>query len=202
MAVTVRRELVLPLEPAEAWELVSDERHLEEWLAPGVRLDLRPGGDAVFTWEEGMVRRGVVEDVEAPRRLSFRWSEPGDGRPAEGKGAAPPAAGESRVEFEIEPVPEGSRVVVTETGIRTAPEQTGPVALARGLGWATVLGGLRVAAAERRQPMAVGARRQPVAGTRRQSMAAGASQPVAVGGSQRPVAAIAVRAHASRSRAR
>ncbi len=55
-------------------------------------------------------REREVEEVVEHERVTFTWERPGDGP--------------SRVEFAIEAVPDGTRLVVTETQI------AGPVALA------------------------------------------------------------------------
>jgi uncharacterized protein YndB with AHSA1/START domain len=51
--------------------------------------------------DDGAERHGVVEKVEAPRRLRFVWYAPPDGPP-------------SSVEIEVTPLPGGSRIAVTE----------------------------------------------------------------------------------------
>lgn len=136
MPPAVRREVLLPLAPAEAWELVTQPRHLEEWLADDVRIDLRPDGEIVVGWGDGAARRGVVEEVDAPHRLAFRWSEAGAG-----EGDAP---AETRVEFEVSAVSEGSRVLVVETPTRVCAMEPITASLARELGWTIVLERLAV----------------------------------------------------------
>jgi uncharacterized protein YndB with AHSA1/START domain len=103
------KEVVLPVEPDEAWEAVSDETALEAWLAERVELDLRPGGEATFVLPDGEERRGMVEEVAPGERLTFWWW---------------PDGGESsRVTFELAPAVGGTRIRVTET-------PAGPTALA------------------------------------------------------------------------
>ena len=78
MEVTRRIVLDAPLE--EVWEALTDPDRLEEW----------------FT-QDGEERELVVEEVEAPRRVSYTRDE-------------------SRVAIELEEVEDGTRVVVTESG--------------------------------------------------------------------------------------
>jgi uncharacterized protein YndB with AHSA1/START domain len=106
MAPSVRREVVLPVPPEELWPSLTEPGRLAEWFAPDVEIDARPGGGAVFRWEDG-ARRAVIEEVDAPRRLSFRWAEVGAGGEAD----------RSRVEFTLDEVAEGTRLRVVETGI-------------------------------------------------------------------------------------
>jgi uncharacterized protein YndB with AHSA1/START domain len=113
--VDVTRELVLPAPPEEVWEALTDPARLEEWFANDVELDAEPGGEGVFRWENGEVRRAHVDEAEIGRRFSFRWSE--EESPAE----------ESHVAFTLEEVPEGTRVTVTEsaTGLRACAGEWG-----------------------------------------------------------------------------
>ena len=96
----IEREIVLTSPPEEVWEALTDEEQLEEWFANEVEFDLERGG--VFRWDDGEVRHAVVEEVDAERRLAIRWWDP-DGPE------------ESEVTFTLEPVPAGTRLVVTET---------------------------------------------------------------------------------------
>ena len=72
---TVRREIVLPVDPDRAWELITDPDELEGWLAEEVELDPEEGGEVRVEWEDGDSREGVVEEVEEGRRLAFVWGE-------------------------------------------------------------------------------------------------------------------------------
>ena len=103
---TVRREVVLPVEPARAWELITDPEELEGWLADEVELAPEEGGDVRVEWEDGERREGVVEEVDEGRRIVFTWGEE-----------------PSRVVWTLDPVPEGTRFVVTE---RTLAPVIGP----------------------------------------------------------------------------
>ena len=102
----VRREVVLPVDPDRAWELITDPRELEGWLADDVELEPEEGGEVRVEWEDGERREGVVEEVDKGRRLVFVWGE----QP-------------SRVVWTIDPVPDGTRFVVTE---RTLAPVVGP----------------------------------------------------------------------------
>jgi len=99
----VTRELVLPAEPEEVWEALTSPERLAEWLANDVELDVTPGGDGVFRWESGEVRRAVVETVEVGRRLTMRWWD--EEAPTE----------TTTVAIAVEEVEQGTRVVVTES---------------------------------------------------------------------------------------
>jgi uncharacterized protein YndB with AHSA1/START domain len=117
----VERETLVEASPEEVWEALTDEDRLEEWLAPDVELDPVEGGEiAVRDGDDH--RMGTVETMEESERFAFTWSRPGEG--------------ESFVEFTIEALPDGSRVTVVETPIRSAATHTaaGSTAIALG-GW-------------------------------------------------------------------
>ena len=67
---------------------------------------MEPGGEGVFRWDSGEVRRDVVEEVEPERRLAFRW-------------------GDSCVSFQLVEVPEGTRLTVVETAQLRASAHAG-----------------------------------------------------------------------------
>ena len=93
----VEREIVVPEEPAEVWESLTDPERLEEWFASDVELDARPGGAGVFRWGDGEERRVVVRELEEDRRLVLDWDDGGS------------------VAIELEPVVNGTRVRVVES---------------------------------------------------------------------------------------
>ena len=100
----VERELVLPVERAEAWRLVTDERELSRWLAPEVELDLVVGGAIATEQRDGRVHVGVVEELVEGERIAFRWCDLEGG-------------GESTVEIDLADVEGGTRITVVETGV-------------------------------------------------------------------------------------
>ena len=91
------REIELEASREEVWAALTEAERLEEWFANDVELDPQPGGDAVFRWENGEERRGVVEELEEERRLALRWDDDGV------------------VEIELDDTANGTLVVVRET---------------------------------------------------------------------------------------
>ncbi|MFN2629511.1 MAG: SRPBCC domain-containing protein [Gaiellaceae bacterium] len=93
----VSREIVFPVEPDEVWNALTDPDRLEEWFANDVELDPRPGGAGVFRWDNGEERRATVRVAEPGARLVLDWDD------------------EGAVEFTLEQVADGTRLVVVET---------------------------------------------------------------------------------------
>ena len=93
----IRKEIVLPAARDEVWAALTDPRLLEEWFANDVELDLRPGGEARFSWGNGESRTAIVTEVEPEERLAFEWD------------------GEGEVEFTLDDDVDGTRLTVVET---------------------------------------------------------------------------------------
>jgi uncharacterized protein YndB with AHSA1/START domain len=110
MADSVRRELTISGSPAEVWAALTDPGQLSSWFGAEVEIDARPGGPVRFRWPDGIERRGLVETVDPPRRLVFRWRE----LRALGTSFVPGEA--TTVAFDLEPTEDGgTRLVVTES---------------------------------------------------------------------------------------
>ncbi len=89
---TVERELTVPEEAEEVWRSLAEP----EWLGEGASIELREAGD-VRVGE----RDGFVEEADAPRRLVFWWSAPGEDS--------------TRVEIDLAETEDGTCVRVTES---------------------------------------------------------------------------------------
>jgi uncharacterized protein YndB with AHSA1/START domain len=63
------REITLPAPPDEVWESLAEP----SWLGEDACIDLRPDGDV-----RAGDRTGFVEEADAPSRLVFWWSAPGE----------------------------------------------------------------------------------------------------------------------------
>jgi uncharacterized protein YndB with AHSA1/START domain len=86
----VTREIVLPVPRERAWELVTEEDELREWLADDVEFEAEEGAPI-----HADDRDGVVEVVDDEERIVFTW-------------------GDSRVEWRLDDDPGGTRFTVTE----------------------------------------------------------------------------------------
>jgi uncharacterized protein YndB with AHSA1/START domain len=95
--VKVTREIVFPTSPDEVWQALTDPDQLEQWFANDVELDPRPGGAGVFRWDDGEERRATVVVADPRKRLVLDWDEQGE------------------VEFLVEEVEDGTRLLVRET---------------------------------------------------------------------------------------
>ena len=107
---SIRREVLFPDTRESVWRALTESERLEEWFANEVELELRPGGEGVFRWADGSIRRATFDEVEPGRRLALRWRE------------EDADDGETLVELTLEEIPEGTRLVVVESIPSSAPQ--------------------------------------------------------------------------------
>ena len=112
---SIEREVVLPAPPARVWAALTRPDQLGAWFGTQAAVDLRPGGEVVFTWDGSTgprgTSRGVIETIEPTHRFAFRWqADPGE----------PPM---TLVEFTLEAHPEGTRLRVVESGFASLPPE-------------------------------------------------------------------------------
>jgi uncharacterized protein YndB with AHSA1/START domain len=71
----IRREIIVDVAPEVVWDALTEPGELAEWFGAEAEIDLRVGGAVRFRWPDGTERRGLVVDLDPPRRLVFRWRE-------------------------------------------------------------------------------------------------------------------------------
>lgn len=112
---SVDRDLVLPAAPEDVWEALTDPERLGEWFGADVSGELQTGEVTAFRMPDGTERRALVETVDPPRRLVFRWL------PYERDASGELREREtSRVEIDCVPVSDGTRLRVVETRVEAA----------------------------------------------------------------------------------
>jgi uncharacterized protein YndB with AHSA1/START domain len=88
----VERELTVPEPAEEVWRSLAEP----EWLGEDATIELREAGEV-----RAGDRSGFVEEADAPRRLVFWWSAPGDEA--------------TRVELDLDETDAGTHIRVTES---------------------------------------------------------------------------------------
>lgn len=108
----VVRSVDLPADADEVWRALTDVERVRDWFGAEVAWDLRPGGDVVVgPGDDGSpARLGQVDEVDRGRRLAFRWW------PTEGADRH----GATAVTYELVPLDEGTRLVVTEAPVASS----------------------------------------------------------------------------------
>jgi uncharacterized protein YndB with AHSA1/START domain len=105
----VTREIILPVDVEEAWELLTRPDDLAAWLGREVQFDPTPGAAGRVVGHDGAVHRLVIDAVEPSRRLAWHWWD--ESAPAES----------SRVEITVTPTEHGTAVRVVEALRGAAP---------------------------------------------------------------------------------
>lgn len=140
----LQREIVLPVDVDALWSALTDQDKVAGWMGARVEWELVPGAPARFREEDGRQRDGRMELVEPGRRLRFRWwpvrqSGPSaqqrrieDCEEEQSRSGEEPSGDEpSEVTYELTPVPEGTRLRVTERPLSEPRAQ----ASAQAVGW-------------------------------------------------------------------
>jgi uncharacterized protein YndB with AHSA1/START domain len=111
--------------PAQVWAACTQPELLRHWLSPKpfrdcmVEADARVGGRFFFrmTGEPGtFAADGIYRDVDEPRRLSLTWTW------TEGPPGEHPDGNTSLVTFDIKPDGDGTRLMLTHTGLPNQAE--------------------------------------------------------------------------------
>jgi uncharacterized protein YndB with AHSA1/START domain len=110
---TISRQVTLPTDLDEAWDLLTHPALTRDWLGAEVELPLVEGAPGTVLDHDGTRRHLVVEHVTEGERIAWRWWTDDD-------------ATSTRVEITLAPVEDGTRVTVTEAcASTTARAQAG-----------------------------------------------------------------------------
>jgi uncharacterized protein YndB with AHSA1/START domain len=111
-AEAISFDLALPHRPEKVWRALTEPELLAQWLLPVQEFALERGAAFRFSappqpgWD-GTVQCRIV-DLEPPVRLSYRWVV-GDL--------------DTLVTFTLTPIPEGSRLVIVQSGFVEAQKR-------------------------------------------------------------------------------
>lgn len=113
------RTVELAHPPAKVWAALTTAEGLGAWFGHTATIDLRVGGVGRLTWDSGHATDLRVERLEEPGSggngiLGFTW-----------RLVELPEEDQRRtsVEFTLEPVGEGTRLTVVESGFAQLPDQ-------------------------------------------------------------------------------
>lgn len=98
---SVSREVFLDAEPADVWDAVTSPEQLAGWFGAQPDGEIAPGELVRFRSPDGTERRAVIERMDEPRELTFRWLPTADEPP-------------SRVDITIDGTEQGSILRVVE----------------------------------------------------------------------------------------
>jgi uncharacterized protein YndB with AHSA1/START domain len=63
---SIEREVILPAPPARVWTALTRADQLGAWFGTQATIDLRPGGEVIFTWDGSTGPRGTSRGVTRP----------------------------------------------------------------------------------------------------------------------------------------
>jgi uncharacterized protein YndB with AHSA1/START domain len=109
----IERTLELARPPEAVWAALTTAEGLAAWFGDEAAIDLRPGGAARMSWTDGHSNEMRVERVERPAVFGFTWQL---------TGLPEDDVRRTYVEFTLEPLGEGTRLTVVETGFAQLPE--------------------------------------------------------------------------------
>ena len=110
----LRRSVTVHASRQRVWAAVTEPELLLGWFPThGAEVDLRIGGRMRFAWV-GDADEAVIDEVEPPERLVFRWRPEGSERPY------------TTVSIELREAGDGTtELTLTETGFASLPDPEG-----------------------------------------------------------------------------
>lgn len=101
------KSVLVPLEPAATFALITEPERLRRWMAVAARVELRAGGEYRWTVTPGHVAAGRIIEVDPGNRVVLSWGwEGGD-----------PPPGCSTVSITLTPVDGGTEVRLIHDGL-------------------------------------------------------------------------------------
>ena len=127
----IERTVEVAHPPDAVWAALTTAEGLGTWFGNEATIDLRPGGSARVSWTNGPTAHLRVERVEEPSVFGFTWHI---------HGLPEDDPRRTYVEFTLEPVGEGTRLTVVETGFAQLPPDAHRTAFdGNTRGWASEL---------------------------------------------------------------
>lgn len=91
------------------WATITEPDLISQWFGDTTEFDAVPGGKGHFGWNAHGTFRVIVEQVEPPHTLVYRWAH----REA---GAEPTTHNSTVVRFDLTEIDGGTRLTLVETG--------------------------------------------------------------------------------------
>ncbi len=109
-AMKIQKSVLIHATRSRVWKALTTAREFSNWFAADLNGSFEPGKriDLISTHpaSNGQAFYFIIERMEPEQKFSWRWHP----------GSATQEDGTTLVEFDLEEVPEGTLVTVTETG--------------------------------------------------------------------------------------
>jgi uncharacterized protein YndB with AHSA1/START domain len=122
----IEKEIVVAAPLERAWRAITDHNEFGTWF--GVKLETAfvvgevTEGKITAPGFEHMIWKSTTTVLDAASRFAFTWNpydyEPYDQEDVR-ESAAPPLM---QVEFQLQPVPDGTRILISEAGFMSLPD--------------------------------------------------------------------------------
>ena len=110
----ITRTIDIQAAPEKVWAALTESDLIAQWFGDACEFDATPGGTGYFGWPHHGRHRVVVEHVEAPKTLVYRWAREADVDPVSGNSTV--------VRFDLTEFEGGTRLTLLETGFDELPE--------------------------------------------------------------------------------
>jgi uncharacterized protein YndB with AHSA1/START domain len=114
----IRKSIILRAPRSRVWRALTDPAQFGQWFGASLSGQFAPGqkmrGPITIPEYEHLAFEVIVERMEPERLFSWRWQPGGDPD-------VDPTEPMTLVVFELEEVPEGTRLTVTESGFDQIP---------------------------------------------------------------------------------
>ena len=134
-AFTVRRTIRIAAPIEKVWSAVTDPEHISRWFGRTVLDGAGPGAQGTISFPDYGAVPLRVEALDAPHLVSYRWGND------DALGHLPDAVDDDTstvFTFTLEPVSDGTRLTVVETGFDRTSDPAANMA-SHGEGWVSEL---------------------------------------------------------------
>jgi uncharacterized protein YndB with AHSA1/START domain len=105
----ITRSIDIAASITKVWSALTESDLIAQWFGDSAEFEAVAGGTGYFGWSEhGVKFRVLVEEVDAPRLLVYRWAREADVDPVPGNSTV--------VRFELAAIDGGTRLALVETG--------------------------------------------------------------------------------------
>jgi uncharacterized protein YndB with AHSA1/START domain len=106
--LVVTRTVHIQAHRAAVWAAITEPALVSEWFGDRAEIDLRVGGTGILGWDSWGDFRILVEEIDEPNALAYRWARDPDVDPAPGVSTL--------VRFTLADRDGGTDLTVVETG--------------------------------------------------------------------------------------
>ncbi len=104
----ITRSIDIKASTAKVWAALTEPGLIAQWFGDTAEFDATPGGVGAFGWKDHGTFRVLIEHVDRPKTLVYRWARDIDADPVPGNSTV--------VRFDLAEIDGGTRLTVLETG--------------------------------------------------------------------------------------